>query len=132
MAAKPNTDRIRTKRAALRRADPRLELESVELAAENPGERLGSDLLPARGLVEAARGSADERADGEGNGCIAAESGCRVARVRIALLISYEGLDPSRREKRSPTKATPKPAIAIKWSVLVNANNTPPKATPVD
>ena len=37
MAAKPNTDRIRTKRAALRRADPRLELESVELAAENPG-----------------------------------------------------------------------------------------------
>ncbi|MFZ9624192.1 MAG: hypothetical protein ACO3AD_02940, partial [Burkholderiaceae bacterium] len=61
MAAKPNTDRIRTKRAALRRADPRLELESVELAAENPGERLGSDLLPARGLVEAGRGSADER-----------------------------------------------------------------------
>ena len=61
MAAKHNTDRLRAKRAASRRADPRLEVDSVELAAENPVEGPRSDVLSALAMNEAVRAQADER-----------------------------------------------------------------------
>ncbi|MBU6189000.1 MAG: glycoside hydrolase family 16 protein, partial [Betaproteobacteria bacterium] len=61
MAAKHNTDRLRAKRAGSLRADPRLDVESVERVAENPVEGPRSDVLSARAINEAVGTQADER-----------------------------------------------------------------------